>query len=608
MVPAGRSSVRWRIVLVYFMLVFIAMTIVSVFLMGRMEEYQFASLRGNISKTVNESNLLSSLGRYKDLSESSADIQKMLNESWGVGFSEELSVVDRRLRICASTNGSLVGRNAADIFDTDIIIKTLMSGGSAEADGLTSDGIPVKGLCYAISSDEAINGVVYVRSDLTGINNFLARSKAIFIQGIAIALVVTVLLGFILARSITDPINSVTETVQKMSQGDFSTEVSVKSNDEIGQLAEMFNLLRQKLDFTLTEISNEKNKLGTILQYMADGLVAIDLSGNLMHINPSARAMLHIDVNADISGVSYDEIMGSLSENLSLARIMENCGDDGGQDIFRYGAAIIALRYDHFKDEDGTDIGIIIIMQDITERQKLEDMQTDFVANVSHELKTPLTTIKSYAETLLDGAVTDANTRDSFLEIINNEADRMTRLVKDLLQLSRLDHRQERMDMQEGNIVALANAVINKMKLVAATRNQTIESDFDRGADIRVIFDNDMMEQVLQNIISNSVKYTPDGGLIKVSIDKSRGSARIRIADNGIGIDQDSLPRIFERFYRVDKARSRNMASTGLGLAISKQIAEEHGGRIRAESKAGKGTVITLTLPLANQGSADRKN
>jgi len=609
--PDRHSSVRWRIVLVYFMLVFIAMTIVSVFLLDRMEDYQLSSLRDNMTKTVSESNLLTALGNYEDLAASSNDVQQMLDRNWNAGFAQELSVVDDDLLICASTNPNLTGLSAADVFDSDIIVSALLSGENGESDGQTSDGIAVKNLSFPVMRQESsaalepatATGVIYVRCDLTSTNSFIARSRSIFIQGIVIALVVTVVLGFVLARSITDPINSVTDTVLKMSQGDFSIEVPVKSDDEIGQLAEMFNLLRRRLDFTLTEISNEKNKLGTILQYMADGLIAIDLDGKVIHMNPAARQMVGIPLDENLVERNYDALMGHMAESMSLAKIRENCGAEGGQDIVRYGQVILAVRYDHFKDEDGTDIGIIIIMQDITERQKLEDMQTDFVANVSHELKTPLTTIKSYAETLLDGAVTDPEMQDSFLEIINNETDRMTRLVRDLLQLSRLDHRQERMDIKEGNIVALVNSVVTKMAMTAGQKQQSLTGDYDGEMNLRVMFDKDMMEQVLQNIISNAIKYTPEGGHIVVAVAQEKGAVRISVKDDGIGIPPEALPRIFERFYRVDKARSRAMGSTGLGLAITRQIVEEHGGLISVDSTVGEGTTMTLSLPLAfNRG------
>jgi two-component system, OmpR family, sensor histidine kinase VicK len=596
-----RRSVRWRIVLIYFLLVFIAMTIVSVFLMDQMKTYQINSVKDNLTKTISESNLLTSLGKYENLKDNTTEIQSNLDENWSRSFSEELSVVCDDLAICASTNRNIVDRNATDVFDSDIIIDTFISGENGESDSVIAADIPVKNLCYPIVSEKtgSVTGAVYVRADLSSINNFLSQSKVIFVQAMLIALVITVLLGFVIAKSITVPINNVTRTAQRMSQGDFSQTVEVKSNDEIGQLAEMFNLLREKLDFTLSEISNEKNKLETILTYMADGLIAIDLNGTVIHANPAAREMLGIDADEELKDVSYENLLGSISEKMKLSYIKENCREEGGQDTFDYGATTYAVRYDRFKDDYGKDVGIIIIMQDITERQKLEDMQTDFVANVSHELKTPLTTIKSYTETLLDGAMEDRQIAGNFLKIIDNEADRMNRLVKDLLQLSRLDHRQEKWNIKESNIIPLLHMAVTKVEMTAQQKHQQLNRLYDPDADIRVLIDRDRFEQVMMNILSNAIKYTDKRGRIDVDVLVQESWVKLIVQDNGIGVPEAEIPRIFERFYRVDKARSRSLGGTGLGLAITKQIVEEHHGTIEAESQEGKGTKITITLPLA---------
>lgn len=595
---SGRSSVRWRIVVVYSMLFFVVMTLVSVFLVNRIENYQLSSLKENIANTVNESNLPTSLGGYASITQNSGQIQETLDSSWN-SFTEELSVVDSSLNICASTNTNLIGRSAADVFDSGIIASCLLTGEEGESDTVISGNIPVKNLCYIINHEGRATGVVYVRADLSSIYSFVSRSKLIFIQAIAIALIITVILGSVLASSITKPINDVTRTVQKMSAGDFSEGVRVESDDEIGQLAEMFNLLREKLDYTLSEISNEKNKLSTILTYMADGLIAIDLDGNIIHANPAARHMLGIDQGEDLSSRDYHSILGCISENMELSRIKFNCEKEGAQDILFTDSRVFAVRYDRFKDEEGKDIGIIIIMQDITERQKLEDMQKDFVANVSHELKTPLTTVKSYTETLMDGALEDPEVAQSFLEIIDNETDRMTRLVKDLLQLSRLDHRQEKMNFAEGDIVRLTRQCITKMDMTAQQKKQQLNAMFEKDLQVRVNMDKDRMEQVIMNVISNAIKYTQEGGRIDVDIAAVSDRVNIMVSDNGIGMSAEELPRIFERFYRVDKARSRSMGGTGLGLAITKQIVEEHQGRITAESAPGKGTRFTISLPIA---------
>ncbi len=598
-----RSSISYRIAIIYFMLVFIAMAIMSVFLLDRIEKYQYSTLGSNIDKVIAESNITETLGMYDDLEDQSSVIQHMFDDSWTSGFTQEISIVSRRLEILASTNRTLMGRSASEVFDSDIIVSSLVSGEPSESTGSSGE-IPVKNFCYVIKPADGgdPSGVVYVRADLSSIESFMARSRLICVRAIAVALLVTVFLSFLLARSITEPINDVTETVVRMSEGDFDIEVPVKSDDEIGRLAEMFNILREKLDETITEINGEKNKLGTILQYMADGLIATDLDGRIMHVNPAARRMLRLGKDAELEGESYDEIFGSLSDELSLANITEHSAEGGGQAVFSFGEdSVYAIRFDRFKDETGGDIGIIIIMQDITERQKLEDMQTDFVANVSHELKTPLTNIKSYTETLLDGAIEDRDTAVRVLGIIDSEADRMNRLVKDLLQLSRLDHNQDQLSLKESNLISVLDLSVTKMRLAAEQKKLQLFTLYNEDGDIRVNIDRDRMEQVLLNAISNAVKYTDEGGRIDVDAFETGRTARIIVSDNGIGISEAALPRIFERFYRVDKARSRAMGGTGLGLAITKQLVEQHGGSIEAESAEGKGTKIIISLPLANR-------
>ncbi len=594
----GRSSVRWRIALMYFMLFFVVMSLVSVYLVNSIEQYQISALKENIFNTISESNLSQSLGAYDSLSLHGEEIQGILNASWS-SFSEELSVVDENFKICASTNPNLTGYSAAEVFDPAIIASCLLDGEPAESDSVISGEIHVKNLCYRIKNDDS-PGVIYIRADLSNINSFVAQSKLIFIQAIFIALLITVVLGFMLAKSITGPINEVTRTVEKMSTGDFSEGVDIQSDDEIGKLAGMFNMLREKLDSTITEISNEKNKLSTILNYMGDGLIAVDLGGRIIHANPVARSILKISKNREIEGGDYDKVMGHISEDISMENIKANCVKKGGEGIFSKGNSTYAVRYDRFKDEAGSDIGIIILMQDITQRQKLEEMQRDFVANVSHELRTPLTNIKSYAETLIDGAVEDRETAESFLDIINNEADRMARLVKDLLQLSRLERRSEKMDFKDRNIVSLVKECIKKVDISAKRKNQQINSLFDLKEDIKVMFDKDRMEQVVLNIISNAIKYTQEGGRIDIDIKASPAEVMISVEDNGMGIPEQDLARVFDRFYRVDKARSRSMGGTGLGLAISKQIVEEHGGTIRAEKARSRGTRFVLSLPRSS--------
>lgn len=594
------SSIRWKIVFIYFLLVFIATTIIGVFIMNQLESYYKESTKSNITDTVQEGTLLKTLSSYDNLKNHQEEIQANIVE-WSKGISQEIFVVDDDFTIIASNNENMVLKSAADLLEQSIIL-TGLSGDTAERDGIIktqTKNIPVKNMVFPIKGEsDQINGVLYLREDMSSVYDTIDQSKLIFIRAMVIALVITVVLGFVIARSITVPINDVTEKAEKMAQGDFSQEVSVKSDDEIGRLAEMFNLLRKQLNLTLSEISNEKSKLETILKYMADGLIAVDLTGHIIHANSAAMAMLGITED-DIENRDYDDIIKGHNENLVFEKLRENCKDGGVEDIFFYGGSTFAVRYDRFKDELGEDVGIIMILQDITERQKLENMQMDFVANVSHELKTPLTTIKSYTETLRSGDVDDKELAGSFLEIIETEADRMNRLVKDLLQLSRLDYKQEKWYKKESNLVTLLKSTVTKVELTAKTKNQHLNLIFNDNQKIMVVIDKDGIEQVLLNVLSNAIKYTQEGGRIDIDAFRNGKNAQIIVADNGIGIPDKELSRVFERFFRVDKARSRAMGGTGLGLSISKQIIEEHNGSIEIESKEGRGTKVMINIPLA---------
>ncbi|MBN7774475.1 sensor histidine kinase [Clostridium aminobutyricum] len=593
----GRSM-RWKLVLIYCLLVFIAMTIIGVFIINQLEAYYIDSTKNNLTNTVKEGTLITSLKSYKNLSQHQQEIQSNI-DAWKKTLQEDIFVVDDNYMIVASTNVNQ-GQSAIDVLDSKIILTALDGQVSQSQGNIMSQNstIPVMNMAFPIERGDIISGVIYIRADMSSIYENITYSKLIFVKAMAIGLVITVLLGVFIARSITTPINDVTEKAEKMAKGDFSQEVSVKSNDEIGRLAEMFNLLRTQLDATLSEISSEKNKMETILQHMGDGLIAVNLSGQIIHANPAALNMLRTTA-AELNLRSYDSLIQELSEELTLEQLMKKCTEGDLSGIFEKGGFTYATRYDWFKDESGNDMGIILLLQDITQRQKLENIQMDFVANVSHELKTPLTTIKSYTETLLDGCVEDAETVSNFLEIINAEADRMNRLVKDLLQLSRLDNNQEILNRKETNLVSLIKAAVKKVEITANNKKQHLNCLFNLEERIPVDMDKDRIEQVILNILSNAIKYTKEGGRIDIDVLKLGKNAVVTVTDNGIGIPVTEQSRVFERFFRVDKARSRDLGGTGLGLAISKQIVEAHQGTIKLESKDGKGTKVTIALPLS---------
>lgn len=592
------KSIRWKFILIYFLLVFIAMTMVGIFIMKQLRAYQMDVVSDN-TKRINDE-IMRSLSDYDDLNGKQEEIQSNI-EQWYKSVQEDIYVINDTGVIIASTSSNLINKSAVDYLDLNLVISSI-HGQSQEKDSVITSqqpSMPVKNMAFPIKKNNKTIGALYLRADLSNVYATMKKAKIIFIQAMGLALLVTIILGFLIARSITVPINDVTEKAKKMATGDFSEGVNIKSDDEIGRLADMFNLLREKLDVTLSEMSNDKNKLETILKNMADGLIAVDLGGPIIHANLAAKQMLRLS-DDEIETLHYDDIIQKYSKNLTFRAIKEKSNNWEGNENFEYFGSIFFARYALFKDENDNNKGIVMIIQDITERQKLENMQRDFVANVSHELKTPLTTIKSYTETLLDGAVSDIETATSFLAVVDTEADRMSRLVKELLQLSRLDYNIEKWDKRANNLTAILKAAVVKIEINAVNKKQHLNCLFDSKKKIPVFADKDRLEQVVLNILSNAIKYTQQKGRIDIDAGMRGQEAYITIKDNGMGIPENEIPRLFERFYRVDKARSRAMGGTGLGLSIAKQIIEEHDGRISIESKEGKGTTVIIVIPAFN--------
>lgn len=446
--------------------------------------------------------------------------------------------------------------------------------------------------------------ILYFRYYKLAWQHDIANYNSIIIRSLAIAVVVAFILGYLLSKTITGPVVKIMYKAQSVAAGDFDQTLEVKSDDEIGKLTSTFNYMADSLKKTLIEISSEKNKIETILNYMTDGVIAFNLKGEVIHTNPASRKMFE----DELSDKSFDEYAEKYGLKLKIEDIL-NPGDITSKEAnLVKDDKILRVYFAVFTDESKRPEGLIAVLQDITEQEKLERMRKDFVANVSHEMRTPLTSIKSYTETLLDGALDDRDTTERFLSVINSEADRMTRLVKDLLQLTRLDNQRMQWKLEPVPIARLVKAAVEKMELEAGNKRQTLEYS-TMGELPEIIIDHDRIEQVLINILGNALKYTQEGGRISVSVGRNANNVYVKVSDNGIGIPEKDLPRLFERFYRVDKARSREMGGTGLGLSIAKDIVEAHKGRISIASQYGKGTEVIVWLPVgAEETEAEAVN
>lgn len=448
---------------------------------------------------------------------------------------------------------------------------------------------------WPILKDKETQYIIYIRDEKNDLRDMMEEIFRIILEAVLFGLIISIVLGFFLSNTITTPIANLTRKAEKLAAGDFDQTIEVKSKDEIGKLTNTFNFMASELKQTLEEIASEKNKVETILLYMTDGVIAFNVDGRIIHANPAAKRMLNIHETQDIV---FDDFFKKIDVNISIGELIYLEHWKTVERQINMNDQHLKAFFATFKVEKEKVGGVIVVLQDVTEQEKLDMSRREFVANVSHELRTPLTSIKSYIETLLEGALEDKETAVHFLKVVNNESDRMTRLVKDLLILSRLDHKQTQWSKHYFSIVQLIEEVVEKLSLEAKSHKHTVT--FTSTADIPQIYaDKDRIEQVIKNIISNAIKYTPSGGQITITAQYIDNDVCISIKDNGIGIPKEDQPRIFERFYRVDKARSRELGGTGLGLAIAKEIITAHNGTIAIESELDQGTEVTVKLPVA---------
>lgn len=599
------KSIRWKFIVVYFLLVFIAMTIVGVFIVERIKVQQLSQVTRlmettieqltNYSSSIDEDNWL----HVKEELQSSIDSLSLLSTDriYLISNKEKPIVV----ATSAGKKETIVNTSAFEHkeIDTSLLLEA-MDGEKVEkiVPSKYSNSGDVKHYAWPVKSQRngSVKGIIYMTSDLKNVNDTREASKTILIEASLIALIITVFLGFLIAKSIMAPINDLTEKIEKMSNGDFNQKVEVRSQDEVGQLANMFNILTDELNLTLSQIFSEKSKMEAILNYMSEGILAIDTKGGMLHANPIALNIMNIDLEEAMT-YGYIDIAKKMGIVTRISDIRKS-KELRTNEILQFNNMTYSVEFAAFKNKKDEIEGIILVIQDITKQYRLENMRREFVANVSHELKTPLTVIKSYTETLRDGAAGEPELADMFLRTIDEECDRMSRLVRDLLKLSSFDYNKTDFKMTDINLKQMMDSIYRKMKIKAEEKEQLFIVSISHKIP-HVYGDKDSIEQVIINIISNAIKYTPDGGKIDVEVYQEGKKIAIDVSDDGMGIPKKDLKRIFERFYRVDKARSRELGGTGLGLSIAKEIVKAHGGKIVIDSEEEKGTDVKILLPIS---------
>lgn len=538
--------------------------------------------------------IIPKLESYDDFFYYQDEIVEYIELQASVGFREQIFVLSKNKII--ATGAKLRSKDAEDILDVGLLIEGESGRASSKIVSTKSayENLRSYDKIYPVLKNNLQLGALYIKYDLKDLDISAANSVRIMISALLLSLSFSLVIAIFIAKGITRPINDLTRQASKIANGNFDDRLIIRSDDEIGKLSGMFNYMAGKLSLSLNEVFNEKTKLEAIVNSMADALIAVSSRGEVLHINPAARAMLkYMDISEKYY---YEELAESLPYELSFSYLINLDNYKDFSLSYSFGDYIYDIKIEKFFDEKGDLNGFVMVFHDMTQERNLDNMRKDFIANVSHELKTPITIIKSYAETLIEDEedMIDKDLRQNFIKVMDAEAARMNNIVSDLLQLSSLDSGKLKLNKECQEWNHFIKSVINKFKF----QKEDVDIEFHSERDpLYSDFDYGRMEQVLINLITNGVKYSEGRPRIDIHLFEKGGDVLVEVEDKGIGIEEEHLGKIFNRFYRVEKSRGRDLGGSGLGLSIVKHIIELHGATIQVRSKPGEGTTFTIRMP-----------
>lgn len=460
------------------------------------------------------------------------------------------------------------------------------------------------------NSNNNVVGVVYLRASLESVYSNINSITLIYLSAALITIVIGLLLAIIISQEITRPIEEMRKQTLRIARGDFSGQVRVMGNDELGQLAGAVNNLSVRVEEAQESSDSERRRLDSVLSHMSDGVLATDRRGNVTIVNNMALQLLGVEHDDELIGKSIIDVL-DIRHDYTVRQLVNSEQKEMILDMSNSGSNLILNAYfSPIQRESGFVSGLVCVLHDVTSQQKEEQERKEFVSNVSHELRTPLTSVKSYVEALSDGAWQDKEIAPQFLKVVQDETERMIRMINDLLSLSRMDTGTTKLNLEYVNINELFNYILNRFDMIIKKeedpkkKKYTIERFFTK-KDLWVEIDTDKFTQVIDNIMNNAIKYSPDGGVITARLLETHNHVIMSISDQGLGIPRKDLSHIFDRFFRVDKARSRKQGGTGLGLAISKEVVNMLGGQIWVDSVEGKGSTFYISLPYVPYEEGD---
>ncbi|MFV0557750.1 MAG: cell wall metabolism sensor histidine kinase WalK [Enterococcus sp.] len=593
------QSVNFKIALAFILILLISIEIIGAYFIRGLERTTIDNFMNDMNQRVVSlsGTIGSELGQKEDvgLDEQNTTIQRTLENSIP-SDTIEMRVVDEKGIVRATTNindrSSIGKKNDYSDMD-DFTTKSFRA-----VDESTGKRVYINVQPIQSPTGDAVIGALYVKSNIEQKYTEIHDTAMIFVSASLIAAVISMIVAVLVSRSITQPIGEMREQALRIARGDYTHKVAVHGKDELGQLAETFNQLAERVEETQDAMESERNRLDSVLSHMTDGVIATDRRGKIITINEMALNLLSIR-NEQAIGQSILELL-EIDEEYTLRKILESPDEMLiERETAEQEPIILRTAFSMIRRESGFISGLVAVLHDVTEQEKTEQERREFVSNVSHELRTPLTSMRSYIEALSEGAWEDPEVAPNFLKVTLDETDRMIRMINDLLNLSRMDNATAaQLQLEYINFNELLSFVLDRFDMMVTSQEKKyqIVREFTQ-RELWVEVDTDKIIQVIDNIMNNAIKYSPDGGTIKVRLIETHNHVVLSITDQGLGIPKKDIAKVFDRFYRVDKARARKQGGTGLGLAISREVVKAHGGSIWAESQESKGSTFFVTLP-----------
>ncbi|MCZ3666766.1 cell wall metabolism sensor histidine kinase WalK [Limosilactobacillus vaginalis] len=605
------QSIKFKIALVFALMLMLTLECVGAVFVRQLEHQNLNTFKQTIELPSYVDNSLSEQLVNTNHKKANQKIRKILAEVNNNNISE-IRVIDSQGVVRGTSNFD--NRNMIGQKTTEQMVKATLVNNRSHTENVYDNSNHTRYYVNIIplvdNSSNNVVGVVYLRASLESVYSNINSITLIYLSAALITIVIGLLLAIIISQEITRPIEEMRKQTLRIARGDFSGQVRVMGNDELGQLAGAVNNLSVRVEEAQESSDSERRRLDSVLSHMSDGVLATDRRGNVTIVNNMALQLLGVEHDDELIGKSIIDVL-DIRHDYTVRQLVNSEQKEMILDMSNSGSNLILNAYfSPIQRESGFVSGLVCVLHDVTSQQKEEQERKEFVSNVSHELRTPLTSVKSYVEALSDGAWQDKEIAPQFLKVVQDETERMIRMINDLLSLSRMDAGTTKLNLEYVNINELFNYILNRFDMIIKKeedpkkKKYTIERFFTK-KDLWVEIDTDKFTQVIDNIMNNAIKYSPDGGVITARLLETHNHVIMSISDQGLGIPRKDLSHIFDRFFRVDKARSRKQGGTGLGLAISKEVVNMLGGQIWVDSVEGKGSTFYISLPYVPYEEGD---